>query len=343
MSLKKRLKKLQGNLKQADFIRKCGIPGSTMRGYLSGKRRNIGLDQAEKIAKANGVSVEWLLYGPHGEIKDISNNDLRAIYGLDDEIIDIENEIKSRPCPVVKAYDNESNNLVFYCIHCGKYHLHGRGGPKAPFQKGREGYAGYKSPHCTAKNSPFLATGYILEVIGRKEDIPKKRKLKTLYCPKCYSIYSRAFAACECGYINEKLKTFHKEMAEIYQTRISDSDKVEHEEQVQGNEDKSFLTKNASHNIIQQTGNRTAQAVQNGNIISQEGKEHHPHEILPHFPNRSMQELAEWINMQDDGINYWEILKGKLAQEFPEFRSWLKKRTATAAGQRNENISVNDK
>ncbi len=43
----------------------------------------------------------------------------------------------------------------------------------------------------------------------------------------------------------------------------------------------------------------------------------------PTFQNSSMQELADWISEQNDGINYWEIAKVKMTQEFPEFKSWL--------------------
>ena len=38
----------------------------------------------------------------------------------------------------------------------------------------------------------------------------------------------------------------------------------------------------------------------------------------------SQQQIAEWIENQDDGLNYWEIVKVKFAQEFPEFKEWLK-------------------
>lgn len=48
--------------------------------------------------------------------------------------------------------------------------------------------------------------------------------------------------------------------------------------------------------------------------------------IHAHFPNKSMKEIAEWISEQNDGIDYWEVAKAKMATEFPEFREWLKKR-----------------
>ncbi len=40
----------------------------------------------------------------------------------------------------------------------------------------------------------------------------------------------------------------------------------------------------------------------------------------------AMQEMAEWISEQQDGINYWEVVKANFAREYPEFREWLKKR-----------------
>lgn len=46
---------------------------------------------------------------------------------------------------------------------------------------------------------------------------------------------------------------------------------------------------------------------------------------IPTLPDKSMQEMAKWINEQNDGINYWEVAKAKLANEFPEFKEWLKK------------------
>lgn len=51
-------------------------------------------------------------------------------------------------------------------------------------------------------------------------------------------------------------------------------------------------------------------------------------EVRPHMPDKAMRELAQWIAEQDDGLNYWEVAKVKMAQEFPEFREWLKKRAS---------------
>lgn len=57
------------------------------------------------------------------------------------------------------------------------------------------------------------------------------------------------------------------------------------------------------------------------------GEEPHPQLANKRFeeePNKSMQDIAQWIDEQKDGINYWEILKAKLAQEYPEFLQWLR-------------------
>ena len=42
--------------------------------------------------------------------------------------------------------------------------------------------------------------------------------------------------------------------------------------------------------------------------------------------DKSLQEIAEWISEQQDGINYGEVVKSLLARDFPEFREWLQKR-----------------
>lgn len=42
--------------------------------------------------------------------------------------------------------------------------------------------------------------------------------------------------------------------------------------------------------------------------------------------DKALQEIAEWIAEQQDGINYGEVVKARLARDYPEFREWLKKR-----------------
>jgi transcriptional regulator with XRE-family HTH domain len=53
-------------------------------------------------------------------------------------------------------------------------------------------------------------------------------------------------------------------------------------------------------------------------------QEHLAETTFPHKSDRSMREIAQWISEQNDGISYWEVAKAKLAQEFPEFKEWLK-------------------
>ncbi len=42
--------------------------------------------------------------------------------------------------------------------------------------------------------------------------------------------------------------------------------------------------------------------------------------------HKSIQDLAEWIDAQNDGIAYWEVIKAMFAKEYPAFRRWLKER-----------------
>jgi len=55
-----------------------------------------------------------------------------------------------------------------------------------------------------------------------------------------------------------------------------------------------------------------------------------------------MQEMAQWISEQNDGINYWEVAKAKLAQEFPDFKEWLKKHHGENSASGSKKISVNE-
>ena len=42
--------------------------------------------------------------------------------------------------------------------------------------------------------------------------------------------------------------------------------------------------------------------------------------------DKALQEIAQWISEQQDGINYGEVVKSLLARDYPEFREWLQKR-----------------
>ncbi len=70
----------------------------------------------------------------------------------------------------------------------------------------------------------------------------------------------------------------------------------------------------------------TATGVSIGWLIGEEQHPQSPVHIKEGVINNSMVDLAQWISEQEDGINYWEVLKSKLALENPEFREWLKKR-----------------
>ncbi len=231
MSLKKRLKKLQGISSEAEFTRKHGdkIPKTTLNGYLSGKRKHIKKgEHRDTIAAINNVTPLWVTRGSTADITKTEKEDLLKIYDLDPEVIDVETEDDGTITPVVRTYD-DGDNLYFYCIHCGLYHRHGRGGSEeeTPFQKGRGGMAGDRFDHCFADNSPYKINGYILDVVGREEDEPEKKEDRDSapLCPRCRNYYSRAFGACQCGFTDEKLEGIYPEIANIYLTRITKEDR----------------------------------------------------------------------------------------------------------------------
>lgn len=59
------------------------------------------------------------------------------------------------------------------------------------------------------------------------------------------------------------------------------------------------------------------------------GEEHQPQKscnIISQNSNNSLNEMVEWIGRQKDGIQYWEVLKAYLAREYPDFKTWLKKK-----------------
>ena len=62
MSFSDRLKELMEDPKKTSaFARKCGLGEASIRQYLNGG--TPGIDKAEAIAHANGVSLEWLITG----------------------------------------------------------------------------------------------------------------------------------------------------------------------------------------------------------------------------------------------------------------------------------------
>lgn len=153
--------------------------------------------------------------------KSLSQEELILLFKCDEEIIDIETGDDGNVHPVVRAYDDELTNIYVWCIHCRKWHIHGRGGKDAPY---REGRCGHSLAHCTSNNSPYNQNGLILHVIAKFNDSIKKlhRGGAPLYCLKCRKQYSAALNACDCDarFINTKRKSSHPIMAEKYQKMI---------------------------------------------------------------------------------------------------------------------------
>jgi len=152
---------------------------------------------------------------------ELIQDELLQLFHMDQEVIDIE-ERNGRICPVVRTYDDEGHSLLYWCIHCQTWHVHGRGGTGRPYEEGRGGMADDRGGQCFAANSPFNQTGVILHVVGRFNDSIRKqhRKGSLLYCPICHDRYSAAFNACNCGgrFINKKRTSSHPELAEKYQS-----------------------------------------------------------------------------------------------------------------------------
>jgi len=228
MTTKKKLELLKNGLSTLAFANYCDVPESTMRGYLKGTIRNPQLNILQKIGSACNVPWSWLASDTQPPMPDewkmasISHENLKTLLELDTEVIDIETSDEGTPFPVVKAYDDEDIHLVFYCIHCGTWHSHGRGGKMAQFEMGRKGAGGHRIAHCTVKNSPYKPSGVILDVVGKFKDLNnKRREQKTLFCPKCSNYYSAAFNACECGFVNKKRKSAHPELEKFYHEMLN--------------------------------------------------------------------------------------------------------------------------
>ncbi|MBS0379016.1 MAG: hypothetical protein JSS29_11065 [Proteobacteria bacterium] len=67
----------------------------------------------------------------------------------------------SASVPVIECRRTANRTqLRFHCPHCDRRHRHGiPGGSKAPLGAGD----GHRNAHCTAENSPYRATGYVLK------------------------------------------------------------------------------------------------------------------------------------------------------------------------------------
>ncbi len=210
------------------FANYCEVSESTMRGYLKGTIKKPRINILQKIAAACNVPWTWLDSDRQPPIPDewkmnnISEVNLRSFFEVDPEVIDIEDAGDGSIFPVVKAYDDEEIHLLFYCIHCRKWHQHGRGGKNAPFEEGRKGAGGHRITHCTIKNSPYKRKGIILDVVGKFKELENKRKAgKTLFCPKCNEHYSAAFNACECGFSNNKRKSNYPALETFYRRLLN--------------------------------------------------------------------------------------------------------------------------
>lgn len=59
--------------------------------------------------------------------------------------------IVRKEVPTIYADENGKTQLKFYCNHCSEYHYHSKD-------------TGHRVAHCTNKKSPYIDTGYILEV-----------------------------------------------------------------------------------------------------------------------------------------------------------------------------------
>ncbi|MDZ7641640.1 MAG: hypothetical protein U5J62_06435 [Desulfurivibrio sp.] len=134
-------------------------------------------------------------------IADLPAADYRRLLTADPAVIDIVEVSPGQPTPVLAAYDDGPghHHLRVWCPHCATWHVHGRGGPGAPPQRGREGCAGDRVAHCTTANSPYRRSGYILDVIGPTSSAPRRRARKTPWCHSCRHHYSAALARCSCG------------------------------------------------------------------------------------------------------------------------------------------------
>jgi hypothetical protein len=62
--------------------------------------------------------------------------------------------------PTLPAYQRADGCLTVWCTHCATYHLHGRGD-------------GHRAPHCLRRGSPYQAGGYVLQTVGRWDDLTR--------------------------------------------------------------------------------------------------------------------------------------------------------------------------
>lgn len=71
MSFKERLRALQGDTSVSAFARKCGLKEASIRQYLDDEKPSKpSIDNVQQIARAAGVSIEWLITGEGNRFSD---------------------------------------------------------------------------------------------------------------------------------------------------------------------------------------------------------------------------------------------------------------------------------
>lgn len=66
--------------------------------------------------------------------------------------------------PVLKGFYVDDIHIKVWCPFCQEWHYHGAGE-----QFTKTGGEGHRGAHCMDKESPFLASGYYIQVFTRKE------------------------------------------------------------------------------------------------------------------------------------------------------------------------------
>ena len=70
-------------------------------------------------------------------------------------------EISKKIVPIIECYERTDifleGSMEFYCIFCKKTHRHGKGN-------------GHRIAHCSNIKSPFIETGYIINLKKSNED-----------------------------------------------------------------------------------------------------------------------------------------------------------------------------
>lgn len=213
--LRERLKTLQMGQTLEQFAARCDMPAPTLRRYLTGARTPEA-GQLQLLAERLHVSMDWLMAGKMAGGGELSDEQIERLCDLDPEVLEVDRS-DGAAVPVVRAYDDEKHHLQHWCIHCGCWHFHGRGGPDQPLVLGRGYPAGHRQAHCFVRNSPFCKNGLILDVVARlkeRKDRPRSRVARV--CPRCHGYYSAAYNACPCGYVGPQAKATNPEAAEMY-------------------------------------------------------------------------------------------------------------------------------